>query len=247
MIHVGEILEIIGVKKIETTRYLVCRNPEKQSVMINEDIPVNITAIDDTCTSLYTLKELIKSVYLPKCIEFEDVSPCDIVIYDDFWANHMLVMTGGPLQVNTVVTKDFILGWCIPVETGGIKRSLRTVLIPKKKWKQQRVKVRCFKSATERMQYTEKHFPGHSDSEYLNHKLYLMEATDYPEIVWLQNRQQLSEQPVPEYRPRDSLVSAVERPPPLPLERGMFLFQTNLKRLVLLTVVKTASSSEVPT
>ena len=215
--------------------------------MINEDIPVNITAIDDTCTSLYTLKELIKSVYLPKCIEFEDVSPCDIVIYDDFWANHMLVMTGGPLQVNTVVTKDFILGWCIPVETGGIKRSLRTVLIPKNKWKQQRVKVRCFKSATERMQYTEKHFPGHSDSEYLNHKLYLMEATDYPEIVWLQDRQQLSEQPVPEYRPRDSLVSAVERPPPLPLERGMFLFQTNLKRLVLLTVVKTASSSEVPT
>ena len=220
VIHAGEIWEISGVKKIEKTKYLVCRNSEKQSVMLTEDIPVNITAIDDTCTSLYTLKELTGTILLPKCVEFEYVSPDDIVIFDDFWASHILSMTGGPLNVNAVVVKDFILGWCIPIEAAGTKRSPRTVLIPKTKWKEQKVKIRSFKSTTERMQYRKKHFPGHSDSEYLNHKLYLMEATDYPGIIWLQDRQPAWEQPKPNYKTRDSRVTTAYRPPPLPLNTG---------------------------
>ena len=220
VIHGGEIWEISGIKKIETTNYLVCKNSEKQSVMIREDIPVNITAIDDTCTSLYTLKELTNTVLLPKCVEFQYVSPDDIVIFDDFWASHILSMTGGPLQVNAVVVKDFILGWCIPVEVGGTKRLPRTVLIPKNKRKDQKVKIRSFKNTSERMQYRKKHFPSPTDSDYLEHKLYLMEAGDYPGIIWLQDRQPASERPKPVYNPRDSRSTTVHRPPPIPIATG---------------------------
>ena len=220
VVHAGEIWEISGVKKIEKTKYLVCRNSEKQSVMITEDTPINITAIDDTCTSLFTLKELTGTILLPKCVEFEYVSPDDIVIFDDFWASHIISMTGGPLKVNAAVVKDFILGWCIPIDAGDTKRSPRTVLIPKNKWKEQKVKIRIFKSTSERMQYRKKHFPSHSDSEYLNHKLYLMQTTDFPGIIWLQDRQPASEQPKPTYRPRDSRVTTAYRTPPLPLNKG---------------------------
>ena len=129
-------------------------------------------------------------------------------------------MTGGPFQVNAVVVKDFILGWCIPVEVGGTKRLPRTVLIPKNKWKYQKVKIRSFKNRSERMQYRKKHFPSPTDSDYLEHKLYLMDAGDYPGIIWLQDRQPASERPKPAYNPRDSRSTTVHRPPPIPIVTG---------------------------
>ena len=45
VIHAGEIWEISGIKKIETTKCLVCKYSENQSVIIREDIPINISAI----------------------------------------------------------------------------------------------------------------------------------------------------------------------------------------------------------
>lgn len=212
VIPAGEILEIVDVKMVKTIRHLVCKDKTEKCIKISEEsTPVNITAIADT--EEYTIGQVANSMYLPKCIEFEDVSPYDIVIYDDFWANHLLVMSGGPFRVNATVEREVVLGWCIPIEPNGTVRPFRTVLIPKNKWKNQKVKVRNFKTNTERLQFIKKHFPGRSDSEYISNKFYLMDAETYPGIVWLQNRKPISQDT---WHPRDS---GRFRPLPLPVER----------------------------
>lgn len=215
VIPAGDVLEIINVKLINTTRFLICKDKAGKSIMIAEETPVNITAVDDT--NKYTLEELISSdVYLPKCVEFEDISPYDIVIFDDFWAHHLLVMSAGPFRVNSLVEMEVILGWCIPIESDGTVRSHRTVLIPKNKWKNQNVKVRLFKKDADRMVYTKKHFPASEDSEYIDRKFFLGDAETYPGLIWLQNRQPVPAQPV--WYPRDSRDHSAFRPPSLHIE-----------------------------
>lgn len=220
VIHPGDVLEIVGVKKIDKERCLVCRNKNQKSIMINESIPVNITSVDDM--NDYTLKDLTSRVYLPKCIEFEDICPYDIIVYDDILAQQLLMMTSGTVKVNCVVEQEAILGWCLPRGPNGSTRAFRTVIIPKCKWNHQKFKVRKFINTTHRMQYVKKHFPKRKDSEYMNHKLYLMDAGCYPGIVWLQNRHPSSEMQEPENRSLDNRRPSDERPLPLEVEKGKF-------------------------
>ena len=217
VIFAGEILEIVGVKTVKETRFLSCKDKTSKELMISENVPVNVTAVDDA--NQYTLKELTDKILLPKCVEFEDVTPYDIVIFDDLWANHLLVMAAGPFRVNSVVELEVIVGWCIPVSPKGEISSVRTVLIPKKKWGKQKVKIRSFSGLTERIQYTKKHFPRQNDSEYVNYKLYVMETEpiSYPSILWLQDRN-----PMPYDTKRDSRgQQKTFRPPPLTVDKGM--------------------------
>lgn len=211
-LHVGEVLEIVGVKKIKKSRCVVCRNKEQKKILIRENMPVDITAVDDT--NLYTLNELTRSVYLPKSIEFADISPDDIVLYDDTLTQQLLVMTGGPLKIISVVEREVILGWWLPCEPCGATLPVRTVIIPKSKWKLQKVKARKFNNMAERLQYSRTYFPGQVDSEYINHKLYLMDAGNYPGIVWIKNLQPFLEQPEDEHNP------SIEKPPPSKVEKG---------------------------
>ena len=205
IIPAGAILEIVGTKRFHGNSFLVCKDKTDKMVTINANAPVNITAIDDE--NEYTLKELTDNVMLPKCIEFDNISPYDIVIYDDLWANNLLVMAAGPFKVNSVVELEFVLGWNIPLGPKGEQFSQRTVLIPRERCQKQKVKIQHFPSRSERLKYNRKYFSTGNNSNFVNHKLYAMkmDPLTYPSILWLQDRNPLK----------------CETNEPLPLDKGM--------------------------
>ena len=218
VIPAGEILEIVGTTHFHGNRFLVCKDKNDKMVTINANAPVNITAIDDE--SEYTLKELTDNVMLPKCIEFDNISPDDIVIYDDSWANHLLVMAAGPFKVNSFVELEFVLGWNIPLGPKGEQFSQRTVLIPRERCQKQKVKIRHFSSQSERIKYSRKYFSMGDDSNFVNQKLYVMEMEPltYPNILWLQDRNPLKCET--DARPQRHSYDKPLRPSPLPLGKG---------------------------
>ena len=218
IIPAGEILEIVGIKRFQGNSFLVCKDKNDKMVTINANAPVNITAIDDE--SEYTLKELTDNVMLPKCIEFDNISPYDIVIHDDLWANHLLVMAAGPFKVSSVVEMEFVLGWNIPLGPKGEQFSQRTVLIPRERCQKQKVKIRHFSSRSERIRYTRKYFSTSNNSNFVNHKFYVMkmDPLTYPSILWLQDRNALKCET--DARPQRHTYDKPLRPSPLPLGKG---------------------------
>ena len=218
IIPAGENLEIVGTKRLHGNSFLVCKDKTDKMVTINANAPVNITAIDDE--SEYTLKELTDNVMLPKCLEFDNISPYDIVIHDDLWANHLLVMAAGPFKVNSVVELEFVLGWNIPLGPKDEQFSQRTVLVPRERCQKQKVKIRHFSSQSERIKYSRKYFPMGDDSNFVNQKLYVMELEPltYPSILWLQDRNPLMCEI--DARPQSHSYDEPLRPSPLPLGKG---------------------------
>lgn len=185
----GNKLEVVDIKAVANNRArsLICRNSENQKLLLKEGMLVNLTAVDDDAT--YTLTQLKDmKILLPKCIELQEVTPSDIVMSEDQDAHRIRVITLGPLKLLSFVKHEFVLSWCPSSDSDSNRSTFNLALIPKRKWKNEKVKVRNFDSQDDKQQYTKKHFPGSKDSIFIKYKLYLVEDQDEPGIVYLQDR-----------------------------------------------------------
>lgn len=219
-IGAGTILEILGVNPAvgqSKIRSVVCQTSEKGNLILKEDMHINFTAVDDK--TIYTLKELQdKNLLLPKCIEFLDVSKHDIVMSDDESGRYLDLMTKGPLKLNFFGTKEFILGWCPTSGDSEKNTTYNLALIPKQKWRREKIRVRSFGSEAEKAEYIRRYFPGSSDSQFMENKLFCVDDKDEPGIVYLRDRVSVADM----QKLGLDKGHTDSRPPPIKLERGTF-------------------------
>lgn len=215
----GTTLEIVELKTVASNkaRSLICRTPENKRVLLKEGMLVNLTAVDDeTSYTLTQLKDM--NVLLPKYIELQEVTPYNIVINDDLSAHSLLVMAGGPLKINSFVKQEFALCWCPTSSSSGCRSTFNLALIPKQKWRNEKVKMRTFDSESDKKEYIQKHFPGRKDSIFIKYQLYLLDSKDDPSIVYLQDRVPMTDKEGKRKEKKDSTT----RPSAIALERDQF-------------------------
>ena len=215
----GTVLQVVALKAAvgqSKVRSLICQTPEQRKHILKEDMVVNLTAVDDQNT--YSLKQLADmNIVLPKFIEFQEVSPHDIVMSNDVSARYLAVVTNRPLRINYFETQKFMLSWSFaPITNASSSSSFNLALIPKQKWRKEKLKVRNFGSESEKTEYIRKHFPGRKDSVFLKYKLFLLEDKDEPGIIYLQDRVQVFDVEETGKETKDN----ASRPPAVVLERG---------------------------
>ena len=164
----GTLLEVLRSQPVNGELCLICGDQGRE-ITLKPAIRANLSAVRDD--KQYTLKSLVESMQLPKCIQVYDYTNEDIAL-DTKAASELTVKLAGKLKVWGIKAKEFYVASVKQSCDEQGNATFSNLLISQELGESEQVEVKHFNSRDAFDRYATRNFPMRKDFQYIHKALF---------------------------------------------------------------------------